>query len=561
MNTIIKSTILSVALFWGLGALAQTENAVISAIQKEVDRNKAELKMEGMMSPFFISYSVLDRQDYGLSASLGSISSYSQGHQRRGIPTLLVGNYHRNNLKVPARNLFPSATSLTDNTTGIPITIWRDLDGMYKSSVEVYQSKMAILQQQTQTQEEIDLPDFEQVKPINMVMQPAPLNFDKAYWENYLRKASEVAKQYPEILNSHVTLHVRNIMIYTYNTEGSRYAVPYTFYQLTCTANTRAQDGQDLSQTIFEEYATFEQMPSLASFTNRCKTLMEDLLKLGKAPVVDDAYSGPVLFEGRALYALLVQVFVSNNRLAAAPKLVRLPQAQSFVVVDGVVQLASSGQLGGNDFELMLNKKVMSRDLSIQSITGQEFYKGQRLSGYYPVDAEGIVPDKELMLIENGVLRNLLNGRRPTQRIRQSNGHVRYDYLANNYRTTAGNLLITCNQTYNYDELRKRLIEAAKEEDLDYAYVVREMSGGGNFFYKVYVEDGREELVRGATISDAASLRPFKRILGASDKEQIINFGHIQTTIISPTALLFEEMDVTRMPNIEFKRPYIVPKP
>ena len=560
MNTIIKTISIFITLFLGLSAFAQTDQSVISAIQKEVDRNKAELKMEGMILPFFISYSVLDRYDYNLSASLGSISSYNESHQRRGVPILLVGNYHRNNLKMQERTTYPSPTSLIENTTGIPISIWRDLDGVYKNAVESYQSKMAILQQQTQTEEEKNLPDFVQVKPVNMVMQPVSLNFNKTYWENYLRKASETAKQYPEILNSNASLNVRSMMNYTYNTEGSRYTVPYTFYQLTFTANTRADDGQDLNLTIYEENATFEQMPDLATFTNKCKILMENLLKLKKAPVMNDAYSGPVLFEGRALYDLFVQAFISNNKLAAAPKLVQLSQSPSYIIVNGVPQL-SSAQQGGNDFELMLNKKVISRNLSIKSITGQEFYKDQRLNGYYPVDAEGVVPDKELSLIDNGVLRNLLNGRKPTNKIKESNGHVRYDYNSNNFRVIPGNILISCNQTYNYNELRKKLIDAAKEEDLEYAYIVKITTGGTNFFYKVYVDDGREELVRGATISDATSLRPFKRILGASNEEQIDSFSHIQTTIISPNALLFEEMDITRMPNIEFKKPYIVQKP
>ena len=564
MNVIFKNIVLIFALFLSFQCVhtvyAQTESPVINAIQKEVDRNKAQLKMEGMLPPFFISYSVLDRYDYNLSASLGSISSYFEVHQRRGVPTLLVGNYHRNNLKMPGRFSYPSSTSLIDNTTGVPVTIWRDLDGAYKSAVETFQSKMAILQQQTQTEEEKELPDFEQVSPLNMVLQPAPFKFDRAYWENYLRKASETAKQYPEILSSNVSLNVRSVMTYTYNTEGSRYATPNLFYQLTFTANTRADDGQDLNQTIYEENATLEQMPDLATFTAQCNALMENLLKLKNAPVVDDAYSGPVLFEGKALYNLFVQVFLSNNKLAAVPKMVQNQQS-GYMMVNGVPQMPGGGQQGGVDFELMLNKKVISRDLSIISITGQEFYKGQRLNGFFPVDAEGVVPDKELILIENGVLRNLLNGRIPTKKIRQTNGHTRYDYNANTNRVMAGNILITCKQTCNYDLLRKKLIEAAKEEDLEYAYVVKEMSGGVNYFYKVYVADGREELVRGATISDGASLRPFKRILCASDKEQINSYGAVQTTLISPDALLFEEMDVTRMTNIEFKKPYIVAKP
>ncbi len=562
MNKILIKSFLTVSLLIGLLSLsAQSNHPVIDAIQKEVDRNKSQLKMGGIDPPFFISYSIFDRYDYQMSASLGTISSYYEMHQRRGLPTVLVGDYHRNNLKMPERSVPQSSTSLFENATGIPITIWRDLDGLYKITAEMYKAKMATLQQQTLTDEEKNLPDFEQVKPISMILQPLPVNFNKAYWENYLRKASEIAKQYSDILSSNVTLNMRNVMTYTYNTEGSRYAVPNSFYQLVFSANTRAADGQDLNYAIYEENATFEQMPDLATFTNQCKEAIDALISLKNAPVVEDAYSGPVLFEGKALYNLFVQVFISNNKLAAAPKQVRMQGGgMSVMMVDGVPQLMS-GRQAGNDFELMLNKKVISRDLTFKSITGQETYKGQRLNGYYPVDAEGVVPDKELMLIENGVLRNLLNGRTPTAKIQHSNGHVRFDYSMGSYRVIPGNILITCKQTYSNDALRKKLIEAAKEEDLDYAYIVKVMTNGFNLFYKVYVADGREELVRGATITDGASLRPFKRILGASDKEQVISYSQIQTTLISPTALLFEEMDVTRVPNIDFKKPYIVPKP
>ena len=548
MNTILKNTLLFVILFLGLHHIsAQTDNPVISAIQKEVNRNKAELKMEGMPPPFFISYSIIDRYDYAISASLGTVSSYNDSHQRRGIPLLLVGDYLRNNLNMlPVRPPVLALTSLYDNSTGIPISIWGGLDGVYKTAVEQYQTKMAVQKQQTQTEEEKNLPDFEQTKPMNMVLPPARFDFTRAYWENFLRKASETAKQYPEILTSNVSLNAQNIMTYTYNTEGSCYAVPSTFFQLTFTANTRAADGQELTHTIYAENATFEQMPDLATFASRCKTMMENLLKLKNAPVIDDAYSGPVLFEGSAVVRIFRQALFNNNKLAASPKMVQ-PQQQ--------------GPLGGNDFELMLNKKVISRSITVKSITGQEFYKGQRLNGFYPVDAEGVVPDKELTLIENGVLRTMLNGRKPTKKIGQSNGHTRYDYNANNFRVIPGNILITSNQTFSNEELRKKLLAAAKEEDLDYAYIVRQYESGINMMYRIYVADGREELVRGATISDDANLKTFKRILGASDREQIVSFGNIQTTLIVPDGLLFEEMDVTRIPNIEFKKPYIVSKP
>ena len=551
MNTIKNILMLAFVLIFTSGVSAQTQNPVISAIQKEVDRNMAELRLDGMAPPFFVCYSVLDMNFYSLNASLGTIINEQDFNIRRGVPRLFVGDYMRNTAKVTAARTFPMAvTSLHDNATGVPITIWRGLDDMYKDAAERYKAYLATLSQRTQTPEEAELPDFQRMEPVNMLLQPKNVNIDKPYWENYLRKASEVAKQYPEILSSSVSLLVRNVMTYTYNTEGSRYAFPNTFYQLRILVNVRADDGQDINYTVWIENSTFEQMPDLAAFTEICKKTMENLVAFSKAPVIDIGYNGPVLFEGEGVSDIFRRAFFMNNRLVASPRMTQPnPTAQQ-----------AQGQ-AGNDFELSMGRRVMSRSITVKSITGQEFHNGQRLNGYYPIDSEGIVPDKELMLIEDGVLRNLLSGRRPTQRVQSSNGHTRFDFNSNQWQVMPGNILINSRDTYSNDELRKQLIEAAKDEDLDYAYVVRRYFFGINLFYRVYVEDGREELVRGAMISDDTNLRPFNRILGASDKERISSFSEMQSSIIYPDAMLFEEMQITRMPNIQFRRPYIVPKP
>jgi len=144
----LRISLIVIILFLGFcGLFAQNVDPVISAIQKEVDRNKSELKMEGFNSPFFISYSVFDVYSFYMSASLGKISSYSEYHRRFGTPTLLVGDYHRNNLNLAERAFVQTTTtSLLDNDSGIPITIWKDLDNTYKNAVEQYKAKMAVLQ-------------------------------------------------------------------------------------------------------------------------------------------------------------------------------------------------------------------------------------------------------------------------------------------------------------------------------------------------------------------------------------------------------------------------------
>jgi len=547
MKVILHKIGLSVVLLLGLnGVYAQSD--IVSAIQTEVDRNRASLKMEGMLPPFFIEYSIHEQHNFTIAATLGSISSVEESHRRYGVPMVLVGDYMRNNLNISgARQLQPENTSLF-TASGIPITIWKDLDKAYKSAVEQYKTKMAIMKQQTQDEDESNLPDFEQIEPVEILVQPSVPKFDRGYWEKYLCLASEAAKQYPDVITSNVMLQTQSITTYTYNTEGSRYIVPSPFFhRLRFTLSARAKDGQDIALSFFIDYPTFEQMPDVESFTHQCKEAMESLMQLIEAPVVEDAYNGPVLMEGSAVDALFRQTIL--NSLSAAPR--QIQQSNSLVF-----NLFGSQRA---NLEPMLNKKVVHRSFDVKAITGQEFYKGERLSGYYPVDAQGVAPDKELTLIENGVLRQLLNGRQPTKRIPNSNGHARFSIANGGTQVLPGNIIITSSQTFSVEELRNKLIEAAKEEDLDYAYIIR----GGNhqgltLMYKIYVADGREELVRGAVTSNL-NLKTLKRILGVSNEEQIVN--NANTTLITPRALLLEDVDVNRASNIQFKKPFIVSKP
>jgi hypothetical protein len=112
--------------------------------------------------------------------------------------------------------------------------------------------------------------------------------------------------------------------------------------------------------------------------------------------------------------------------------------------------------------------------------------------------------------------------------------------------------------------LIKKLLNVAKEEDFDYAYIVRNRQRQGNFceVYRVNVSDGHEELVRGVVFPDL-NMKSFKRILGASDTEYFYhtyNFGTLSSFVV-PDAILFEELEITPDNNINFEKPYIVPQP
>jgi hypothetical protein len=349
-------------------------------------------------------------------------------------------------------------------------------------------------------------------------------------------------KKYPEILNSSVNINVLDQTVYTYNTENTKLATPDPYYCINLNLYTITEDGQELSDELYIEHSIFEQMPSLQAFMDTCESFIKYFIELRKAPIITEAYTGPVLFEGMAVPEALQTHFLQSTLLASRKPI---------------------GGNGGNNTEMMKDKKLTSRSLTIKSLSGTETYKGKKLDGYYPVDAEGVVPDKELVLVENGVLKNMLNGRTPTKKFQHSNGHMRMNLNYMAPKISPGNILLTSNDTYAPDELKKKLLATAKEEDLDYAYIVRRYRGNGPLsIYRIYVADSREELLRGAILPDF-NIKSYKRTLGASNQEFIYNthyFGNF-TTYIVPDAFLFEELEVSRNNNITFKKPFIVPQP
>jgi predicted Zn-dependent protease len=541
MKTQYKYNILIAALLLFANILPAQDTAIISAIKSEIERNKSGLKIDKLRPPFFIGYTVVDLKQLHISASLGTLSRSLENIQKAGLPNLLVGDYNRNNANF-RQNLSPRNVIVENDARGIATAIWEDLDRTYKNAAENYEAKLAVIDQQNLEEEELNLPDLDKTNPVTLIIEPPKVNRDKTYWENFAEKSSEILKKYPEILNSSVNITVVDQVIYTYNTENTKLVIPDPFYNINLSLYTVTEDGQELSDELYIEHGSFEQMPSLQAFMDTCENFVKYFIELRKAPIITEAYTGPVLFEGMAVPEALQTHFLQSTLIANRKSV--------------------SGQ-GGNNTEMMKDKKLTSRSLTVKSLSGTETYNGKKLDGYYPVDAEGVVPDRELVLVENGVLRNMLNGRIPTKKFRHSNGHMRMNINYMSPRIGPGNILLTSNDTYAPGELKKKLLAAAKEEDLDYAYIVRRYRGNGPLsIYRIYVADGREELLRGAILPDF-NIKSYKRLLGASNREFIYNtrrFGNF-TTYIVPDALLFEELEVSRNNNITFKKPFIVPQP
>ena len=207
----------------------------------------------------------------------------------------------------------------------------------------------------------------------------------------------------------------------------------------------------------------------------------------------------------------------------------------------------------------MMNKRITAREITVEDWTGTPEYQGVKLAGYAPIDGQGVVPPEKLTLVENGILVNLLNDRVPTPKVLHSNGHALLNVSLSSSLST-GVIRLSDTRTKEKAELRKELFEKAKQEGYDYAYVIREIGGSTPVkLYKISLADGSETRIRSAEMQNMDS-QIFKKILGVSNKEMIYNtLINNLTTIITPDAILFDDMQIQSDRIDNFKKAPLVP--
>jgi len=107
------------------------------------------------------------------------------------------------------------------------------------------------------------------------------------------------------------------------------------------------------------------------------------------------------------------------------------------------------------------------------------------------------------------------------------------------------------------EELKKKLIDLAKQHDQKYGYFVESLGGdlAPQVLRRVWVSDGHEELVRGGLFGelDTRSLR--SDIVAAGDDLTVSNRAEsIPNSIINPS-MLFDELQVKRVEASKEKLP------
>jgi hypothetical protein len=518
IEKIITLLLISVTLAGFVSAAAAVKDSgdgdiVLQAMKDELDRSMKSLQIENMEKPYYMEYSIWDQRELSIASSFGAPVISNEQRERMLKAGVRVGDYQLDNSEYLDRSsLFSAVTGysggivLEDDYDAVRRGLWLASDRAYKQALKQFAGKKAYLRNQA---EQEDIPDFSREKPVRLIAPLKTMEVDRAKWEKTVGDLSAIFRQYPAIHESSVEMRVNVINKYFVNSEGTVFRQPQTLVALEVEASTRAGDGTRVKHYFPYYAAGIAGMPGEKELAAGIGKMAKELTALVSAPVLED-YIGPVLFTGQASAELFTQV-LAPHLSGQRPPLSDIPQ---------MTQMATSSKLAKR-----LERRVLPRELTIIGDPTRTEFEKQPLIGSYAVDDQGVVP-KPVTLVEKGVLKTLLMSRRPREEILHSNGHGRAARMGNP-GVQAGNLFITAEKGKTYEQLKEELLQMCEDQQLPFGLIIKTLDNPaitgmddspGSFMsrapqsgskltnpvlmYRVDAKTGKEELVRGISVSD-----------------------------------------------------------
>jgi TldD protein len=506
-------------------------DALLEALMTELDRSKSQLKMDQVEPLYYIEYRVNDIDDYSAEAAFGAVRENQRVRYRVLRVVVRIGDYKQDSyygIGMGETNILP----LDDDPIALRHQIWLATDDAYKEAVEALTEKQAALKQFSA--EATPLDDFAKAPVVSAIEPTVKLRLDEAAWKKTIEDATNLYREYPDVQMVSASLRFSAINEYLVNSEGTVTRNGKTTYSVTLNSTAQADDGMRLGRNPYWMVAKAEELPSREKLLSESKKMLDTLVALRKAPIVEEEYRGPVLFAPDAANDVIASL-IGANVLGRKP------------------QLGRPNRTTGA-FATSYKTRVLPTFLTVIDDPSMKEFGGKSLVGSYEVDDDG-VKAQPVTVVNNGLLVNYLVGRQPIRDFPASNGHDRAG--AGSFPSPSlGVLMVKSADAKSPEELRQKVISMITDQGQPYGYRV-ETLGAGNaprLLYRVYT-DGHEELVRGAVFNelDVRALRSDLMLVG-NDPLVSNRQGGIATTVISPS-LLFDELEVKRADTSKDKLP------
>ena len=541
--------VVAVLVFSCLRVSAQ-ESPTLAAMQDEMTRSMAELRMKGEAAPYYIAYEVLDRTMSDVSGRLGAIIESPPRRTRTLRVEVRVGGYTFDSSRFVVQG-FGGGAGMAGETVIAPLDddydamrreIWLTTDSAYKRAITMFARKKAAFQNRTASD---PIPDFSEEPPVETILPLARFQPDRAGILARVQKSSAVFAAHPDIDLSEVTITQVHGTRYYLNSEGSRTVAPIQIASLSMFGEAQAGDGMPVRQTFSEVGRTLADLPSPADLVARASQIAADVNAARAAPIGEE-FAGPVLIEGIGGAQFVAETLVQMMQAR------RPPDAEN----------PRMAQASPSPFLNRTGLRVMADAFSARDTPSLTHFESRPLVGSYTVDDEG-VRAKDVSLVEKGRLTGLLTSRVPQKNFPRSNGHGRSTTVL------AGVFQLESAQAIAAAELKDKYIALLKAQEKTFGYIVRGVRADGqsgaagpgiDAIVKVTL-DGTETPIRGMRFGSVSPMA-FRDLAEASRERAVFSYRAGATSAVSVIApsLLFEELEIQRVRDI-LQKPPVVPSP
>jgi TldD protein len=566
-NVFAGLTILAALLGCGVSVHAQSPATVqsqapkdndhtLQAMRDEMARSKTRLELQipgtpQPQRPYYVEYRLLDLDVREVVAEFGALVSANHTRNRFMDVNARIGDYKLDSSNFISDDGFrgfigpTGSVGIDRDYDSLRQDLWIATDQAFKEAVETYSRKQAYL---SSLARQSDIDDFAKSEPLQLIEPLAAPDWSNRNWEQEARESSAALRVFPQIYESRVTYYLVYATEYLLTSEGTEIRTNRSYAAIEAGMNTLADDGMQVNHL----YATYApkpaDLPSADAVRKALNVTGSELMAMRIAPTAQD-YTGPVLFEARAAAPLLAQVLTPAINGARPP-----------VSFTPVMEQLLTGLGGKSDWVGRMGARVLPGTVSLVDDPAAKEFHGTPLLGTYTIDEDG-VRARKVTIVDGGNVKELLMSRRPGPDSDQSNGHGRSAFF--DAKPTMSNLFFKSTETQSAAELKKKFLDECRSQKLPYCIVVHEMDnpsisllhqedfsellasfGGGAgtgdrlplIVYKIYPEDGREEMVRGARII-GLNTRMLRNLGGIGNDDFVYNYMQSQQSGFAGTAL------------------------
>lgn len=437
-------------------AESTTLPAEVDAIRGELQRGVGKLRLPDAATPYRAEARMVRADLVSLDGSYGGLITNVMERQAIGTVDMRVGSPARDN-----GNFFGSQSGiarfevpLEPAPSYVRKKVWLGLDQSFRGATQSYAQKLVVLERLAGD----ELPaDFTPAAgPVTRLAEMNTTAIDRDGLGALVSSLSARFESHPaidngdvhfQLLRSHETVVATDGVIVQYARDRAVLAV---------VADTKADDGMHLDHGLALHFSSIPVADDglLEQGEKLVDQVLVQLEELAKAPLMEEEYDGPILFEATAAAQLLASTVATE--VAGTPP----PLGESGRIME--LEPAWHKRLG---------KTVMPPFIDLVDDPSLDGF------GSFEIDAEGVRPQR-LAIVERGQLATLLMTRTPNGKLGRSNGRARMTPSLESGPTISNLSLESSRRGLSTSALEREVLRRAREDGYEVAYIVETLRDG-----------------------------------------------------------------------------------